>query len=276
MTTPNKPSSFVPFIEPESAANTEFSPVYPYNHVTQTPSGHSFELDDTPTRERVRLQHRSGTFIEMHPNGDEVHKVYGDGYEITIKDKNILVQGNISITVLGDADVRIKGNKTEYIEGDFVQHIRGNYAQIVEKQISMTSQGDTNINCGGFLGGGLKVKTGDYMQLDGDLVQKGELVSDKILSNTRVDAGTGMSAGFLGFVTELGGVSVGFPVAIPEEINCAGPINSLVSVSAPLGSFGISSSILGTDIVNRLIYNLHNHIAPLGPTSPSLEEQIPT
>jgi len=271
--TTQKPDFYNPFIEPDSAANTEFRPVFPYNHVTQTPSGHLFELDDTPTRERVRLQHRSGTFIEMHPNGDEVHKICGDGYEITINDKNMLVQGNMTITVLGDVNLNVQGNKNEYIAGDYIQHVKGNYVQVVEKQISMTSQGDTNINCGGFLGGGLKVKTGDYMQLDGDLVQNGELVSDKILSNTRVDAGTGMSAGPLGFVTELGGVSVGIPIALPTEVNAVGPINSFASISGPLGSFGISSSILGFDIINTLLHNLHIHPTPKGPSGTPLPKQ---
>ncbi len=68
--------------EPESAANTDYQPIYSYNNIQQTESGHSFEMDDTPTRERVRIQHRSGSFIEMHPNGDEVHKIVGKGYEI--------------------------------------------------------------------------------------------------------------------------------------------------------------------------------------------------
>ena len=88
-----KPGTDNSWTEPESAANTDYQPIYPYNNVQVTESGHSFEMDDTPTRERVRLQHRSGTFIEMHPNGDEVHKVYGNGYEITIKDKNVLIKG---------------------------------------------------------------------------------------------------------------------------------------------------------------------------------------
>jgi hypothetical protein len=62
--------------------------LYPYNDAKQTESGHLFEMDDTPTRERIRLQHgKSLTFIEMQPNGDQVHKVFGDDYEITIKNK---------------------------------------------------------------------------------------------------------------------------------------------------------------------------------------------
>ena len=58
--------------------NPFYSAEYPFNHVWQTESGHTFELDDTPTRERVRIQHgKSKNFIEMHPNGDQVVKVFG-------------------------------------------------------------------------------------------------------------------------------------------------------------------------------------------------------
>ena len=81
--------------EPESAANTSYQPIYPYNDVKQTDAGHLFEMDDTPTRERIRLQHgKTLTFIEFHPNGDQVHKVFGTDYEITIKDKNVLIMAN--------------------------------------------------------------------------------------------------------------------------------------------------------------------------------------
>jgi hypothetical protein len=94
--------------EPESARNTETPPVYPYNNIQQTESGHSFEMDDTPTRERVRLQHRIGTFLEMHPDGDEVHKVYGTGYEIYLKGKN----GEERVR---EGKIYLKGKKREEI-----------------------------------------------------------------------------------------------------------------------------------------------------------------
>ena len=70
----DQPSFFKGWTEPESAANTDYPPDYPYNQVMQSASGHLFEMDDSRGRERVRLTHRTGTFIEMHPNGDEVHK----------------------------------------------------------------------------------------------------------------------------------------------------------------------------------------------------------
>ena len=86
-----KPDFYKGFFEPESSANTDYQPEYRYNHAKATPRGHLFEMDDTPTRERVRLSHRSNTFIEMHPNGDEVHKIYGNGYVITLGDQNISI-----------------------------------------------------------------------------------------------------------------------------------------------------------------------------------------
>ena len=274
MSIPAPPSFFKPFSEPESAANTAYPPVYPYNNVTQTPSGHSFELDDTPQRERVRLQHRMGTFIEMHPNGDEVHKVYGNGYMIVVQDNNVLISGNCIVKIEGDANIQITGDKIETVMGNVEQHIKGNFTQVVEGTASLTSLQDTIINAGGLLGGGLKVQTGDYMYVDGDFSVQGEVVATKIYSQGRVDAETGMSAGPLGFVTTLGGVSVGIPVAIPTEINAVGPITSLTSIDAPLGLFGISSSVLGFDVINSLLYDSHIHFTNVGPTTPTLSQSI--
>ena len=43
------------------------APVYPFNKVTQTESGHVFEVDDTMGAERISTYHRSGTFQEITP-----------------------------------------------------------------------------------------------------------------------------------------------------------------------------------------------------------------
>ena len=96
---------FIPTLEPESPNNEDTQPESRHNYVTSTPRGHFFEMDDTPDRERVRLSHRSGTFIEMHPGGDEVHKVYGDGYEITVKNKQVIIQGDCKVEIHGDCSV---------------------------------------------------------------------------------------------------------------------------------------------------------------------------
>lgn len=275
-----KPESYKGFIEPESTANEDTQPEYRYNHVTQTPRGHTFEMDDTPTRERVRLQHRTGTFIEMHPNGDEVHKVFGDGYEITIKDKNVIVKGTCNITIEGDCNMHVMGDKIETIDGNVETHIKGNHTHVVEGLASIVSQGDMKIHAGGSALGSLSISAGDHLNLSGDLQVKGEITANKITSVTRVDAGTGISAGPLGFVTLTGGLAVGVPVAVPTQILCStnifatGTINSAASVNAPVGNFGLMSALMMTDDVNTTIYNFHNHNAPYGPTSTPLLRMI--
>ena len=64
------------FQEPPSPASVDNPPLYPYNQTWDSEGAHSIQLDDTPGRERVRIQHgKSRNFIEMHPNGNQVIKV---------------------------------------------------------------------------------------------------------------------------------------------------------------------------------------------------------
>jgi hypothetical protein len=274
------PSFYKGWNEPESAANTDYKPVYPFNNVTQTRSGHMFELDDTNTRERVRLQHRSNTFFEMHPNGDYVHKVFGDGYEIVVKNKNVLIKGICNITIEGDAYVYVKGDKVEQIDGNLEQHVKGNYTQVVEGLSNITSQGNMRIDAGSGLVGSLTLSAGDVVNLNADLNVDGEVVADKIYSTGRIDAFGGISAGPAGFVSILGGLSIGYPVAVTGQILCIGSINSAtlinagISVNAPTGKFGYMSAGLMTDVVNTSIYDSHIHIARFGPTTPPLTPMV--
>jgi hypothetical protein len=264
----SKPDFFNGWVEPRSPANEDTSPEYPFNHVQSTPSGHSFEMDDTPDRQRIRLQHRIGTFIEMHPNGDEVHKVYGDGYEITIKDKNVLVKGKCNITIEGDAQLHYMGNKTEYIEGNYELHVKKSFNILSERSIQMTSQSDMMIRGGNGLTGAIDIQAADNVTITADVNVEGGVTAQKMLSLGDVNALTGVRAGPLGFVSVLGGLSIGIPAAAPGNILCIGTIDAAVAMIAPLGNFGLMNAIMMTDIVNTSIYNTHIHISPKGPTTP--------
>ena len=284
----NKPDAYWGWTEPESAANTDYQPVYPYNNVTQTRSGHMFELDDTKGRERVRLQHRANTFIEMHPNGNEVHKIFGDGYSITLGDHNISIgvdDGNLSkklqITVYGDVNMQIMGDKIENIEGDVTQHIKGSYTQVVEGYSSVTSQLGASITAGGGTSGGLQIKAAN-VNMDGNSRIRGNLNAGNIYSQGRVDTSEtgGMKSGVGGFVTMLGGVAVGFPIPVPGNIICVGTmnaglmVNAGVSMNSPVGIFGLMSAGLMTDTVNTSIYDSHIHVTPKGPSGPPIPGMI--
>ena len=80
----------------------------PYNNAQVTDAGHAFELDDTPGAERVHLFHRSGSFVEMHPNGTVVYKNMKDGYFITMNNQFIKVTGNCNIAVEGSTNLYSK------------------------------------------------------------------------------------------------------------------------------------------------------------------------
>lgn len=247
----NKNPSTNSWTEPESAANVETPPQYPYNNVTQTESGHSFELDDTPERERVRLQHRSGTFIEMHPNGDEVHKVYGTGYEITVKGKNVQINGVCNITINGDSNIHITGNKVERIDGDYDLQVNGNMTTRCSgsKGMQLISDNDMNIVSNPSSDGAIYISAGDHLYLSSDLQVAGSISADTISAESRINAGTGLYAGTFGVYT-------------------TGPITSLVSAEAPLGTFSIMNSVLMSDTVNSSIYDSHIHPTPKGPSGP--------
>lgn len=73
--------------------------VYPFNQVYESESGHVIEVDDTPGAERINIHHRTGTFREMHPNGDMVDKVARDRYTSVLRDDYLHVDGFANITI---------------------------------------------------------------------------------------------------------------------------------------------------------------------------------
>ena len=112
---------------------------YPRNHVYSTESGHIMEYDDTPDAERIHQYHTKGTFYEIHPDGSRVTKVVGDDYQIYMKGQNVVVEGNMNLTVKGDVRLFVESNlyqevKGDYhlrVDGDMVTKIQGNEQKIV-------------------------------------------------------------------------------------------------------------------------------------------------
>lgn len=295
------PSGQHTWLEPESPANEENPPIH--CKVWETESGHSIQLDDTLNRERVRIEHRSKTFLEMHPNGDEVHNIKGDGYEIIARNKNVLIKGVCSITVEGDCIFDIKGNKIENIEGDFIQNISGNFEQNVKKSSFMNSTEDVSIGVSG-LTGSVTIQAADNVVIDSDCIVKGDIAGVNMTAQAKVNGKTGVTAGYLGFVSSTGGLAIGAPVAIPGQIMCAGnlptipetdpitgaiivppipanpignifatgtinaalTVNAVIAVNAPFIYGFMVSDVAGTMFGMRATYNSHIHPAPRGVT----------
>ena len=94
-----------------------YAAVYPYNQVTETESGHVIELDDTAGAERIRLKHKSGTFVEMHPNGDIV-TAHANGWRSVTGNDSLHVTGNVTVVVDTNASITVEGNADINVAGD--------------------------------------------------------------------------------------------------------------------------------------------------------------
>jgi len=286
-------------------------PQYPYNNISQTKSGHSFEMDDTPKKERVRVQHRVGTFLEMQPNGDEVHKIYGNGYEIIFGDKNVKIKGQCNITIDGACVVNIVGDSVMNVQGDSIQYVKGDVTQTVDGAVKVTCKDDMDLTSKGDI-----TMSAQNLYVNADLAVRGG-----ITSTTSISAVNNVTAGKqgyakLGFVTPgyisagsplpwsvipgaivtSGGISAGLPV--PLTAGVPGSIISTVYMQSKLGNFGamnalpayggtgiakataVQSLTYVTDAVrsmagDRAIFNMHAHSAVKGGGDTSGPTTIP-
>lgn len=111
---------------------TKYASVFPYNKVTETESGHLFEVDDTPGAERISKAHRSGTFEEIHPDGSKVTKVVKNNYEVIMSDNDVYVMGTCNITVQGDANLYVKGSSHTKVDGNMTMNIGGTFTGVAQ------------------------------------------------------------------------------------------------------------------------------------------------
>ena len=141
-------------------------------------------------------------------------------------------------------------------------------------KVNIGSQEATKITSDPNFGGYLDLNTGGDLHLNGDLNVEGTLRAGDIVSQTSVSAGLGVQAGPLGFVSVMGGLSIGVPVALPGIINCIGIINADVMMTSPIAQFGLMDAVLMTDNINTMLHNVHFHIGFKGPTGPPIPKMV--
>ena len=114
--------------EPEDIRSNH---VYPYNQVKQSESGHFEEWDDTTGNERLGLQHKSGTFREIRPDGTKVEKIVGANYKIVADSENVYIEGKVNLHINSTCNTYIKGDWNVRVDGNVNQEIRGNHTEII-------------------------------------------------------------------------------------------------------------------------------------------------
>ena len=177
-------------IEGHTFPDSVAEPVYPYNKVYQSESGHVIEVDDTLGKERLSTYHRSGTFQEVHPDGSVVQRIVNDNYQIVAKDDKIYIAGNADLTVekgnvtinvnTGNVDMKVlKGNVTsEITEGNLKADIlKGTTDVLSEGKITVTGNNTTEIISNTTITGTLHV-TGKQTN-ESSIVADGEIQTKK-------------------------------------------------------------------------------------------------
>jgi hypothetical protein len=103
------------FGEPELAA----APQYPYNHTYVTKSGNMTEFDDTPGSERINIEHRSGSGVEMFSDGSTVVRSKGNAYVTDFGDAFTGVFGKYFLSSVNDMHIRSTADMTQQSDGSF-------------------------------------------------------------------------------------------------------------------------------------------------------------
>ena len=117
------------------------SPSYETNNTKETASGHIVQYDDTFGRERIMIRHRSGSGIELRPDGTvllsstnkHILTVASDQSVIIEGDARMIYNGNLDVEVIGDYKLNVGGNSTTTVAGNVVEKLGGRRDTSVEE-----------------------------------------------------------------------------------------------------------------------------------------------
>ena len=118
--------------------------IFPFNQANNTPSGHTFEIDDTPGNERILVKHHTGAGVELKQDGSVVvasrsHQVQvvGADHELIVSgqgnltydgDLNLTVNGNYNLDVGGTMNVTVGANHNHSVHGTYITETGDNIA----------------------------------------------------------------------------------------------------------------------------------------------------
>jgi hypothetical protein len=230
--------------EPFGEIATPYAAKYPFNHAQLTESGHLFEADDTPGKERIHTYHRAGSFEERHPDGNWVFKsvrnIYtfakesffwaadlninmtakkvmrlmaGEVMNLTSgKDMNLTVDGgNLNIFVKdGDTNIKIVGTANIVTEDKAKLHCKDDLYLIIDGGVFGTVEKDFLLD----VKGDVRIQAGKAMDLQG-LTFRGAALTTMDMSAV---ASVGLTAPIVATntaYTSLGGVVGGTIIAYP-------------------------------------------------------------
>lgn len=138
---------------------------YPYNQVLVTESGHEVHYDNSPGKERIRIAHKDGSYVEWTAGGKKVEVTVGNaqqyhkgGCTVTIDNnqdvkisghQRVLVGGGSHVEVAGDASVSVGGDSLNFTAGDSKAAVAGNFHLMAAGDGNLNIKGNMNMKVGG-------------------------------------------------------------------------------------------------------------------------------
>ena len=133
------------------------SSIYPFNQANTTPSGHSFEIDDTPGNERILIKHHTGAGVELKQDGSVAiasrsHQiqVVGADHELVVSGAgNLTYNGDLNLTVNGDYNVDVGGTYNLRVGANFNHTVNGSHLTEVADIHSTLVRGNQDVKVWG-------------------------------------------------------------------------------------------------------------------------------
>lgn len=142
-----------PSLERNPQPKDDIRPQYPDIQVTTWPGGQRLTVDSTKGKERIRIEHPSGTYTEIYPGGGQTDFVVGN-YRLAGKsgatfsvnhNLDIAAGGQLRLIIGGGAHVEITGDAGIVAGGDVLLAAGGDLKMSVDNMY-MGVRGNMNIN----------------------------------------------------------------------------------------------------------------------------------
>lgn len=277
--------------------NPSYNSTYPYNNAIESESGHAFEIDDTPKNERINIFHRSGSHLEMRPDGSMQQKVLGDSVRVINGNELEHVKGSKRVIIDGDLTYEVSGTVTFVVKKDFIatagknitHGAKGKFSASAGTFASLSGQASVSASSLGIatLSGSLTTASGlASLKLSApqiDLTNGGKGTSkDAATTTTSEGAGTAAASGsFPGVQAQasLDGISSaavkGGEGIVGSSLSTAG--GSIVDITKNASGVGVVGDINASKIFDSPWSGYNSGmVESLTKTSPSLLEQTKT
>jgi len=214
--------------------------IYPNVQVLETKSGHVIEIDDTPDNERIRTYHKSGSYIEIKPDGSIVTKSTGEeNHYIYTGDVNSYIEKNVRSYIEGNLDELISGYVKRNIKNNLQEHINGGVKENIDMDFFSKVKGYFKIQADGNLEIINDVKITGGLLVTKDITSSGGITSSKdIRSGADIEDSEGrLSILRTTYDSHVHIGNLGIPTAPPTTTDPKSPANypDFTWSNSPLG-----------------------------------------